>query len=65
MYTCVYTEIVERVKRGEEAFRPDTRALDADEFVLGVMRDCWAEEPAARPDFPAVRTRLKKIKSGK
>lgn len=65
----IRTEIVERVKRarldGEEAFRPDTRALDVDEYVLGVMRDCWAEEPAARPDFPSVRSRLKKMKSGK
>ncbi|CAH2086570.1 unnamed protein product [Euphydryas editha] len=62
-------EIVERVKRvrreGEEPFRPDTRALDADEYVLACMRDCWADDPAARPDFPALRTRLKKLKSGK
>ncbi|XP_026494984.2 receptor-type guanylate cyclase Gyc76C-like isoform X1 [Vanessa tameamea] len=62
-------DIVERVKRprreGEEAFRPDTRALDADDYVLACMRDCWADDPAVRPDFPALRTRLKKMKSGK
>ncbi|XP_045484741.1 receptor-type guanylate cyclase Gyc76C-like [Pieris rapae] len=66
-------EIVERVKRGpenldgSEPFRPDWRTLqgDAEDFVLGVMRDCWTEEPALRPDFPTIRSRLKKLKSGK
>ncbi|KAI8435113.1 hypothetical protein MSG28_003501 [Choristoneura fumiferana] len=64
-------DIVERVKRpkleGEEVFRPDTRALEGtvDDYVLNTMHDCWAEEPAARPDFPALRSRLKKMKSGK
>ncbi|XP_045445533.1 receptor-type guanylate cyclase Gyc76C-like [Melitaea cinxia] len=62
-------DIVERVKRarreGEEPFRPDTRALQADDYLLACMRDCWADDPAARPDFPTLRTRLKKLKSGK
>lgn len=64
-------DIVERVKRpkleGEEVFRPDTRALEGtvDDYVLNTIHDCWAEEPAARPDFPALRSRLKKMKSGK
>ncbi|XP_041976899.1 receptor-type guanylate cyclase Gyc76C-like [Aricia agestis] len=61
-------EIVERVKRcraGAEPFRPDTGALATDEPVLAILRDCWAEDPAARPDFPTIRARLKKIKSGK
>ncbi|CAK1552126.1 unnamed protein product [Leptosia nina] len=66
-------EIVERVKRGpegsecEEPFRPDWRSLEgeAEDYILGIMRDCWAEEPASRPDFPTVRSRLKKMKSGK
>ncbi|XP_069365373.1 receptor-type guanylate cyclase Gyc76C-like isoform X1 [Maniola hyperantus] len=64
-------DIVERVKRGkregEEPLRPDTRALEGvvDDYCLQVMRDCWAEDPAARPDFPTVRSRLKKLKSGK
>ncbi|XP_063620274.1 receptor-type guanylate cyclase Gyc76C-like isoform X1 [Cydia splendana] len=64
-------EIVERVKRGrtegEEVFRPDTSALVgvAEDYVLQTMQDCWAEEPAARPDFVTLRNRLKKMKSGK
>ncbi|OWR49210.1 putative guanylate cyclase [Danaus plexippus plexippus] len=62
-------DIVERVKRGrrgcEESFRPDTRALDVEEYVISCMRDCWAEDPVLRPDFPAVRARLKRMKSGK
>ncbi|XP_072943508.1 receptor-type guanylate cyclase Gyc76C-like isoform X2 [Epargyreus clarus] len=63
-------DIVERVKRprhdGEEVFRPDTAALrTADDYVVACMRDCWAEDPALRPDFPVIRSRLKKMKSGK
>ncbi|XP_013182173.1 PREDICTED: guanylate cyclase 32E-like [Papilio xuthus] len=64
-------DIVDRVKRakgeGEEVFRPDTRLLEgvAEEYVVSCMRDCWAEDPALRPDFPTIRSRLKKMKSGK
>ncbi|XP_053624893.1 receptor-type guanylate cyclase Gyc76C-like isoform X2 [Plodia interpunctella] len=64
-------DIVDRVKRpkleGEEVFRPDTSVLEgvAEEYVVACMRDCWADDPALRPDFPAIRTRLKKMKSGK
>jgi guanylate cyclase, other len=62
---------VERVKRpkldGEEVFRPDTSSLEdiAEDYVVACMRDCWAEDPNLRPDFPTIRTRLKKLKSGK
>ncbi|XP_013186533.2 receptor-type guanylate cyclase Gyc76C isoform X1 [Amyelois transitella] len=64
-------DIVERVKRpkldGEEVFRPDTSLLEgtADDYVIACMKDCWAEDPNLRPDFPTIRTRLKKMKSGK
>ncbi|XP_049867019.1 receptor-type guanylate cyclase Gyc76C-like [Pectinophora gossypiella] len=64
-------DIVDRVKRpkldGEEVFRPDTSVLEGvtEDYVIACMRDCWAEDPSLRPDFPTLRTRLKKMKSGK
>ncbi|KAL4443548.1 hypothetical protein ABPG75_011285 [Micractinium tetrahymenae] len=27
-------------------------------FLAGLIRDCWAEDPAERPGFPAIRQRL-------
>ncbi|KAJ8725569.1 hypothetical protein PYW08_003752 [Mythimna loreyi] len=64
-------DIVERLKRpkldGEGLFRPDTDALDPapEDYVVACMKDCWAEDPNLRPDFPIIRSRLKKMKSGK
>lgn len=29
------------------------------------IKDCWAEDPDARPDFRSIRSRLKKMKEGK
>ncbi|XP_068630072.1 receptor-type guanylate cyclase Gyc76C-like [Battus philenor] len=64
-------DIVDRVKRPkldtEEVFRPDTSILDgvAEDYVVACMKDCWAEDPNLRPDFPTIRSRLKKMKSGK
>ncbi|XP_047021545.1 receptor-type guanylate cyclase Gyc76C-like [Helicoverpa zea] len=64
-------DIIERLKRpklnGEEVFRPNTDALDPapEEYVVSCMKDCWAEDPNLRPDFPIIRSRLKKMKSGK
>ncbi|EFA10586.2 receptor-type guanylate cyclase Gyc76C isoform X1 [Tribolium castaneum] len=67
-------EIIELVKRepidGEESFRPDIDLLldceiGCDDYVLQCMKDCWAENPEARPDFAAIRSRLKRMKDGK
>ncbi|CAH2074148.1 unnamed protein product, partial [Iphiclides podalirius] len=64
-------DIVDRVKRpkldGEEVFRPDTSILDgvAEDYIVACMKDCWAEDPNLRPDFSTIRSRLKKMKSGK
>ncbi|XP_048479666.1 receptor-type guanylate cyclase Gyc76C isoform X2 [Plutella xylostella] len=64
-------DIVDRVKRpksdGEDIFRPDTSLLEGltDDYVIACMRDCWAEDPSVRPDFPIIRSRLKKMKAGR
>ncbi|XP_012544731.1 receptor-type guanylate cyclase Gyc76C isoform X2 [Bombyx mori] len=62
-------DIIDRLKRpkldGEELFRPDTSSIDGgiDDYIVSCMKDCWAEDPNTRPDFPTIRTRLKKMKS--
>lgn len=64
-------DIIERLKRskldGDELFRPDTSVLEdiTEDFVISCIKDCWTEDPNMRPDFPTIRTRLKKMKSGK
>ncbi|KAK2576982.1 hypothetical protein KPH14_011945 [Odynerus spinipes] len=66
-------EIIDRVKRfpedGEPPFRPNTDILseseaDCAEYIVSTITDCWAESPELRPDFKAIRTRLKKMKAG-
>ncbi|KAI5641792.1 adenylate and guanylate cyclase catalytic domain-containing protein [Phthorimaea operculella] len=60
-------DLVKYPKKGEEVFRPDLSVLDdmTDDFIVQTMTECWAEEPSLRPDFPTLRSRLKKMKSGK
>jgi guanylate cyclase len=67
-------DIIELVKRvpaeGEECFRPDVDLLldceiGCDDYVIHCMKDCWAESPESRPDFAAIRSRLKRMKDGK
>ncbi|XP_047343121.1 receptor-type guanylate cyclase Gyc76C-like isoform X2 [Vespa velutina] len=66
-------EIIDRVKRfpedGEPSFRPNVEILseseaDCAEYIVSTITDCWAESPELRPDFKAIRTRLKKMKAG-
>lgn len=69
-------EIVNRVKRipppGQEPFRPDLELLqdvdvecpDYPDYIIGCMKDCWAENPEMRPDFATIRSRLKKMREG-
>lgn len=70
----IILDIVELVKRipgnGEEPFRPNLELLldsenGCDDYVMQCMRDCWSENPEARPDFATIRTRLKQMKDGK
>lgn len=55
---------------GEEPFRPDLEQLldsenGCEEYIMQVMKDCWAEIPESRPDFVQIRSRLKQMKDGK
>ncbi|KAH9365525.1 hypothetical protein HPB48_021207 [Haemaphysalis longicornis] len=67
------TEIVERVRHPPPVesrkcpFRPPLSQLpepwDAD-YVRALLSDCWAEAPEQRPDFKAVRARLRPMRRG-
>ncbi|XP_077553584.1 resact receptor-like [Haemaphysalis longicornis] len=69
----VLAEIVERVRHPPPVesrkcpFRPPLSQLpepwDAD-YVRALLSDCWAEAPEQRPDFKAVRARLRPMRRG-
>ncbi|KAI8121971.1 hypothetical protein FF38_05671 [Lucilia cuprina] len=66
-------EIVDLVKKkpikGDVPFRPELECIIEGElcpdYVLSCITDCWHEDPDVRPDFPTIRTRLKKMRGGK
>jgi len=48
----------------EDPFRPDISGIDASDFVLNTMIDCWDENPERRPEFRSIKGRLKKMRQG-
>ncbi|XP_069679503.1 atrial natriuretic peptide receptor 1-like isoform X3 [Periplaneta americana] len=57
-------EIVENVKNGQKlSFRPTVDELTCEEEVVNLMRRCWAEEAADRPDFHALKAAIRKLNS--
>ena len=53
---------MENVKNGQKvSFRPSVDDLTCEEEVVNLMRRCWAEEAADRPDFHALKTAVRKI----
>lgn len=50
-------------------FRPDLECLldldNSPDYVISCIQDCWHETPEIRPDFPTIRTRLKRMRGGK
>ena len=50
-------------------FRPDIECLmnheNIPDYLISCIRDCWDENPEIRPDFPTIRTRLKRMRDGK
>ncbi|KAM7281945.1 guanylate cyclase 32E [Ixodes scapularis] len=64
------SEMVRRVMWPEKQavpFRPqlwDLPEREGTECVRDCMVDCWAEDPDARPDFKAIRTRLRPMRKG-
>lgn len=54
-------EIVEGVRSGGKCLRPSTTELCCDEEVSALMKRCWAEDPADRPDFNSLKTTIRKL----
>ncbi|XP_072029839.1 speract receptor-like [Amphiura filiformis] len=61
-------EIIERVKTPKDItvpFRPNVNDLEeCPDCVFNVMQECWGEIPDQRPDFKALRTKLKPLQKG-
>ncbi|BFF97986.1 receptor-type guanylate cyclase Gyc76C-like [Drosophila madeirensis] len=66
-------DIVDFVKKlplnGHVPFRPEVESIieaeSCPDYVLACIKDCWAEDPEERPEFSAIRNRLKKMRGGK
>ncbi|XP_018313431.1 atrial natriuretic peptide receptor 1 isoform X3 [Mycetomoellerius zeteki] len=55
-------EIIEGVRRGGGSpLRPVIDDASVEEEVATLMRRCWAQEAADRPDFPALKQTIRKI----
>ncbi|XP_034940601.1 atrial natriuretic peptide receptor 1-like isoform X3 [Chelonus insularis] len=55
-------EIVEGVRRGGGSpLRPSLDEAAVEEEVATLMRRCWAQDSADRPDFPALKQTIRKI----
>ncbi|XP_048238353.1 atrial natriuretic peptide receptor 1-like [Haliotis rufescens] len=59
-------DIVSRVKTTEHPpYRPVLEGEDAPDAMLDLMRICWEEIPAFRPNFSTIEYSLKKLNKGK
>jgi serine/threonine protein kinase len=47
-----------------EPFRPDVSDIEAQDFVLMTMKNCWHEDPNKRPDFRPIKESLKNMRHG-
>lgn len=56
-----FTEIVDSVKSKEKCLRPSVADLSCDEEVGVLMKRCWTEDPADRPDFTTLKAVIRKL----
>ncbi|XP_050420334.1 atrial natriuretic peptide receptor 1 isoform X4 [Adelges cooleyi] len=54
-------EIVDSVKSREKCLRPSVADLSCDEEVGVLMKRCWTEDPADRPDFTTLKAVIRKL----
>ncbi|XP_063074370.1 atrial natriuretic peptide receptor 1 [Engraulis encrasicolus] len=55
-------DIVERVKSGGiDPLRPHTDGVECPEEMEALIKSCWSERPADRPDFSSLRGAVKKL----
>ena len=61
-------DVVERVRAGlDPPYRPliPKTTDDQEKQTVALMIECWAEDPASRPDLDRVLSRLKAINGGR
>ncbi|KAK2714835.1 hypothetical protein QYM36_009141 [Artemia franciscana] len=67
-YGLSITDILERIKvagKHGQPLRPRLeRIMNAPNFVLQTIRECWNEDPMLRPDFKTIRVKLRPLKKG-
>lgn len=63
----LHTEIIDKVRTGEELpFRPRIGDLAEKypKYVTDLLKDAWHENAELRPNFKAIRTRLRPLQKG-
>ncbi|XP_070536363.1 atrial natriuretic peptide receptor 1-like isoform X2 [Ptychodera flava] len=66
MYNMEPRDIIEKVKTGVSPyFRPKVPMDTGDERILDLMRICWEQIPAFRPNFNTIADSLKKMNKGR
>ena len=65
IYIFFIAEIVEGVRNGSDTYLQPLRPLvienTCDDEVSSLMKRCWAEEAADRPDFTALKNNIRKL----
>ncbi|RWS14281.1 atrial natriuretic peptide receptor 1-like protein [Dinothrombium tinctorium] len=58
-------EILDKLRIGTvPPFRPEIASDECPFDLLDLMKVCWAENPNERPDFPWIKSRLRKVTKG-
>uniref|UniRef100_A0ABM0M6S0 Guanylate cyclase n=1 Tax=Saccoglossus kowalevskii TaxID=10224 RepID=A0ABM0M6S0_SACKO len=66
MFNMEPEDIISRVKDGTSPyFRPKVPLDSGDERILDLMRICWEQIPAFRPNFSTIADSLKKMNKGR
>ncbi|XP_065214464.1 atrial natriuretic peptide receptor 1-like isoform X2 [Planococcus citri] len=54
-------EIIDGVRSSQKCLRPNTNELSCEEEVGNLMKKCWTEDPADRPDFTTLKAAIRKL----
>ena len=58
-------EIIEKIKHPPPLIRPSVSKGAAPPEAINLMRQCWSQQPEARPDFTQITDQFKKLGQGK
>jgi hypothetical protein len=61
-----FLDIVTNVKSlmRSDPFRPDTKYLNCEQYIILTMKECWDEIPDNRPDFRSISKKLHDMRKG-